>query len=175
MCIRYLIFSNCNKNEYFMNIIDYISIAIIFISAIISFFRGFFQEIMSVFVWVIGIYIYFKYYHFFSFFSVYVYNKIIRYMINFIIFFIFLFLVKLTLNYVITIFLCQFHLSMLNQILGIFFGIVRGTFIVCTILFFLEFSTFFVHSKFFKNSLLIPYYNYFIKIFLKLFIKSIFM
>ncbi|QCI23195.1 CvpA family protein [Buchnera aphidicola] len=157
-----------------MNRIDYISIVIIIISTTISFFRGFFQEIISVLMWGIGIYIFSKYYYWFSFLSIYINNKIIRYMIHFVTFFMFFLIIREILNYLIIAFINQFHLFVFNQILGICFGIIRGVLIICTILFFLEFSTNFVHSKNFKNSLLIPYYNYFIKILLKHVIKNVF-
>ncbi|XBC44519.1 MAG: CvpA family protein [Buchnera aphidicola (Schlechtendalia peitan)] len=158
-----------------MNTIDYCSIVIIIISAITSFFRGFIQEVASITVWGIGIYILFKYYSIFCFSQVYIHNKIIRYVINFLIFMFFLLVIKFILHYFVMIFIKKFHLFLVNKILGIFFGVARGIFLICIILFFLEFSTNFVHSQSFKTSLLIPYYNYFIKLFLKLFIRKILM
>ncbi|ANF16964.1 hypothetical protein XW81_00795 [Buchnera aphidicola (Schlechtendalia chinensis)] len=158
-----------------MNTIDCVSIIIIAISTLISFFRGFFQEIVSILIWCVGIYMLFKYYSILCFFSWNINHKITRYIVNFVIFFISFLIIKFSLDYLITIFINKFHLFFLNQILGIFFGIVRGIAIICTILFFLEFSTSFVNSNIFKTSLLVPYYNYFIKSFLKLFIKNIFL
>ncbi|XBC39884.1 MAG: CvpA family protein [Buchnera aphidicola (Chaetogeoica yunlongensis)] len=157
-----------------MNIIDYISITIVIFSAVMSFFKGFLQELSSILIWVLGIYLFCKYYNCFSIFSIYVRNLFLQYVVTFLVFFIFIVVIKSFSNYCISITIDQFGMSFLNKILGIFFGIFRGVLILCIIIFILRLFTNISDNYYFKNSFFIPYFNYFIKCIVKFFVKNIF-
>lgn len=154
-----------------MNMVDYISILVIFVSAIMSFFRGFLQELSSIFVWVLGIYFFYRYNNLFSIFSIYIQNKFLKNVVSCFLFFICVLIIKSFSNYFISIFIEQFGISIFNRILGVFFGIFRGIFFLCIIFFVLELLTNISQNYYFKNSCFMPYFNYLIKLVIKYLFK----
>ncbi|AAO26892.1 colicin V production-like protein [Buchnera aphidicola str. Bp (Baizongia pistaciae)] len=155
-----------------MNVIDCISIIVIIISAVISFFRGFLQELSSIFIWIVGVCVFFRYYSFFSIFSTYVRNIFLKNIISYIVFFVFFLFFKSIFDYCIIIFIEKCGISLINKIFGMFFGIIRGVLFLCIVLFFLELLTNFAYNKYFKNSFFVPYFNCFIKVVIKYLFKK---
>ncbi|QCI19270.1 CvpA family protein [Buchnera aphidicola] len=154
-----------------MVLVDYLIILTLFISCLISFLKGFFQEILSIFFWITSIYISINYYSFFSKHFISIHNKILK---NFIMCFL-LFIIIITLEscskYILTEFILQLGCGQTNKMLGLAFGFIKGTILISILIFVLNTFTSFSTSHCYKQSILIPYFNYFIKKIL-IFIKT---
>lgn len=149
--------------------IDFIIIGIVVFSLLVSLWRGFVQEVLSLAGWVIAFFVASKFYVPMSqlllqFNSVYLNNS--EYLRNGIAAAV-LFIVVLIISGIINALLSQLvektGLSGTDRVLGAGFGLLRGVFIVAAILFFLDTFTAFNQSELWKESKLIPHFDFIVK------------
>ena len=138
-----------------MSYLDYSFIFIIIISLLIGCFRGFTRELLSLAGWIFAFYLA----HLFS-------GQFLKYVpfefgehINFIIIYMFIFIVVLLIAsffaFLLNKFIKTIGLSFLNIIMGSFFGLMRGVLITFVIIFLIE-KTSFVSEVILSQSKSIP-------------------
>lgn len=128
-----------NMSYFNFNWVDFTIIGIILFSIIISFFRGFLREAVSLIVWVAAVVVPFK---FVGFVQVHLKNWIasysIRYAMALIGLFLAVFIIGIFLNMVIHALVNKSGLSITDRLLGVFFGAARGLLIVAVLLMFIS-------------------------------------
>ncbi len=117
------------------NWIDYAILAVVGVSALISFFRGFVREAISMIAWVAGLFVALK----FSitaqtYLSSWISSESIRYFICFVSIFLIIVIVGLVINLIVGLLMKSTGLSIADRFVGIFFGTVRGMAIVAVML-----------------------------------------
>jgi len=146
-----------------MALVDYLIILTLFFSCLISFLKGFFQEILSIFFWIASIYISINYYSFLSKHFVCIHNKIVKNFIMCFLLFIAIMILESCSKYILTEFIFQLGCNQTNKMLGLAFGFVKGIMLISTLLFIVNTFTSFSKSHYYRQSILIPYFNCLIK------------
>ncbi|MXP50868.1 CvpA family protein [Pantoea sp. SoEX] len=149
-----------------MTWIDYTIITVISFSIIISIFRGFISEALSLVTWICAFFISNHSHEYIMtwlpFFSS---NNLIKKIIAIMLPFFITMIVGALLNNLIRILVVKNGLSATDKILGICFGTIRGILIIALIIFFLNIFTDISKNVDWKKSQLIPHFNYLMKIF----------
>ncbi|MCA6220268.1 MULTISPECIES: colicin V production protein [Photorhabdus] len=143
--------------------IDYVIIAIIGFSALVSLIRGFIREALSLVTWGCA---FFVASHFYTYLAVYFTrfeDELVRNGIAIALLFIATLIVGSVVNYVIGSLVQRTGLSGTDRVLGICFGALRGVLIVAAILFFLDTFTPLARSEDWKQSQLIPQFSHIIR------------
>ncbi|NIG98547.1 MAG: colicin V production protein [Serratia symbiotica] len=143
--------------------IDYVIIALIGFSALVSLIRGFVREALSLLTWGCA---FFVASHFYSYLAVYFTrfeDALVRNGIAIVILLIATLIIGAMGNYVISSLVEKTGLSGTDRVLGICFGVLRGVLIVAAILFFLDTLTGLSQSTDWKQSQLIPQFSYIIR------------
>lgn len=142
--------------------IDIGFLVIIFISAFISFVRGFFTEAVSLITWIAALVISTLYAHQFgSLFQHLVEDDLARGVISWLILFLGTLLVGGMINWLFSKLRSKVKLSVLDRTIGIFFGIVRGILIVSLIVLLahLDFLTSLRESELWNTSQSVSYFT----------------
>ncbi|EYU15240.1 MULTISPECIES: colicin V production protein [Photorhabdus] len=143
--------------------IDYVIIAIIGFSALVSLIRGFIREALSLVTWGCA---FFVASHFYTYLAVYFTrfeDELVRNGIAIALLFIATLIVGSVVNYVIGSLVQRTGLSGTDRVLGVCFGALRGVLIVAAILFFLDTFTPLARSEDWKQSQLIPQFSHIIR------------
>lgn len=128
-----------SENMSYFNWVDFTIIVIILFSIIISFFRGFLREAVSLIVWVSAVVVPFKFVNFVQvYLKTWVTSYSVRYVMTLIGLFLAVFIIGVFLNMVIRILVNKSGLSITDRLLGVFFGATRGFLIVAVLLMFLS-------------------------------------
>ncbi len=128
-----------NPAAHSLNWVDYSIIGVIAFSTIISFFRGFSREAVSLVIWVVGILIALKFAEPASILlKSWIASPSLRYVIAFAALFLIIFIVGIFINAIIHAFVKNTGLGVTDRILGIIFGVARGLFIVAVLLMFVS-------------------------------------
>lgn len=149
--------------------IDFIIIGIVVFSLLVSLWRGFVREVLSLAGWVIAFFVASKFYAPMSqlllqFNSVYLNNsEYLRNGIAAAVLFIAVLIVSGIINALLSQLVDKTGLSGTDRVLGAGFGLLRGVFIVAAILFFLDTFTAFNQSELWKESQLIPHFDFIVK------------
>ncbi|MGP1930585.1 MAG: CvpA family protein [Arsenophonus sp. ET-YP4-MAG3] len=143
--------------------IDYVIIAIISFSILISSIRGFVREILSLIVWGCAFIITSQFYPYLAVYLTLFNNIIIRNGIAILILFIAILIIGTLANYVISSLIERTELSSTDRLLGVCFGLLRGVLIVLVILFFLDTFTSLAKTKDWQDSEIISKFNYIIR------------
>ncbi|PLR34433.1 colicin V production protein [Chimaeribacter coloradensis] len=143
--------------------IDFVIIAIIGFSALVSLIRGFVREALSLVTWGCAFFVASHYYPYLAIYFTRFQEELVRNGIAIGILFIATLLVGAVVNYVIGSLVERTGLSGTDRVLGVCFGALRGVLIVAAILFFLDTFTGFSQSADWKQSQLIPQFSYIIR------------
>lgn len=145
--------------------VDAIIIGIIVFSLMISLWRGFIREVLSLVGWVAAFFIASKFYPHLSAVllgldSPYLQNEYVRNGIAAAILFIAVLIVSGIINALLSQLADKTGLTGTDRVLGAAFGVLRGVFIVAGLLFFISHFTSFDQSEFWKESQLIPHFDF---------------
>ncbi|QGM80536.1 CvpA family protein [Otariodibacter oris] len=149
--------------------VDFIIIGIIVFSLLVSLWRGFVQEVLSLVGWVLAFFIASQFYSplaqlLLQVDSVYLQqSEYLRNGIAVAILFLAVLIVSSLINALISKLVDKTGLSGTDRVLGAGFGVLRGIFIVAAILFFLDTFTQFSQSELWKESQLIPHFDFIVK------------
>lgn len=146
-----------------MNWIDYIILAVIIFSALISLMRGFFRESLSLVTWICAFMVAGHFYPYISDYISFFQDEFAKNACAVALLFIATLLVGAIVNYVIYRLVNYTGLSGLDRLLGVFFGILRGVLIIAAILFGLDAFTSLAQSAEWAKSTLIPHFNFIIQ------------
>lgn len=140
--------------------IDYIIIAIIVFSILVSLLRGFVREVLSLASWIIA---FFVASHFYPYLAVYLTQIESPYLRNgsaIALLFIATLILGAIVNYVFAQLVDKTGLSGTDRVLGACFGLLRGILIVASLLFFMDTFTSFSQTDWWKESKLIPHFGF---------------
>lgn len=143
--------------------IDYIIIAIITFSALVSLIRGFIREALSLITWGGAFFITSYYYAYLATWLTAFNDKLLRNGVAIGILFISTLIVGAIVNFIMGSMVEKTGLSGTDRVLGVSFGALRGVLIVSVILFFLDTFTGMSKSPEWQQSQLIPKFSYIIR------------
>lgn len=124
-----------------MNWVDYLILAIIVISTLISLLRGFMREIVSLVTWVIGFWVALRFARQLGDVFSIIHNPSVRVVIGFAILFIVILILGAAINFLIGRIMEKTGAGAADRILGMLFGMVRGIVIVAVLVIVAGFTT----------------------------------
>lgn len=140
--------------------IDYIIIAIIAFSIIVSLLRGFVREVMSLASWVVAFIVASQFYPYLANLLTQIESEYVRNGVAIAILFVLTLIVGAIVNYVISQLVDKTGLSGTDRVLGACFGFLRGVLIVAALLFFVDTFTNFNQNEMWITSKLIPHFAF---------------
>ncbi|MDD7569981.1 MAG: CvpA family protein [[Actinobacillus] rossii] len=140
--------------------IDYIIIAIIAFSIIVSLLRGFVREVMSLASWVVAFIVASQFYPYLANLLTQIESEYVRNGVAIAILFVLTLIVGAIVNYVISQLVDKTGLSGTDRVLGACFGFLRGVLIVAALLFFVDTFTNFNQNEMWTTSKLIPHFAF---------------
>ncbi len=149
--------------EEFMIWIDYVIIAVVGFSALVSLIRGFVREALSLVTWGCAFFVASHYYTYLAVWFTGFDDELVRNGIAIAVLFVATLIVGAIVNYVIGSLVEKTGLSGTDRVLGVCFGALRGVLIVSAMLFFLDTFTGFSKSPDWQQSQLIPQFSYIIR------------
>lgn len=142
-----------------MNWIDFVILAVIGLSALISLIRGFVKEALSLVIWCGAFFIASQYYERLAVYFTRIEDDLFRKGLAITALFVATLIVGSVVNYVIGQLVQKTGLTGTDRVLGVVFGALRGTLIVAAILFFMDAFTAFSNTVWWDNSVLIPEFS----------------
>jgi len=139
-----------------MSWIDYLILGIILVSALVSLFRGFLRETVSLVTWIIGFWLAMRFARGFGHLFGFVHNPSVQVIIGFIIIFVLVLLAGGIANYFVGKVVKRSGAGMADRVLGVIFGVCRGVVIV-VVLALIAGLTVMPHTRSWRRSLLAPY------------------
>ncbi len=122
-----------------LNWVDYLILVILFFSILISFFRGFVREAVSLVTWIAAFVLAFNFYIPFSdYLTPYIASETLRHTITFIGILLLILIIGLVINSLVKSLLHGSPVRGIDRVLGIFFGFVRGILLIAIILLFVN-------------------------------------
>lgn len=140
-------------------VVDYFIIAVILFSTLISFFRGFLAEAMSLLIWVLAAVVAFKFTASLSnMLSGVIHTPSARYIASFILLFVLILIFGSIVNHFLAAFIKSTGLSGPNRLLGMIFGFGRGILLIAIFILFAEMTSV-VRDPWWQASVFIPYFK----------------
>ncbi|MFC1021574.1 CvpA family protein [Pasteurella multocida] len=143
--------------------IDYIIIAIIAFSIIISLLRGFIREVMSVASWVVAFFVANHFYPYLANYLTQIESLYLRNGTAIAILFVATLIVGGIMNHILGELVDKTGLTGTDRVLGACFGLIRGVLIVAALLFFMDTFTNFSQTVWWKESKLIPHFGFIVE------------
>lgn len=144
---------------YHFNWFDFVIIGIIGLSIIVSFFRGFLRESVSLITWVVAVILAVRFATpITSELHLHIESANIRFLIGFVIIFILVLIAGLIVNLIISFFVKKTGVSLFDRLLGLLFGAVRGL-LAIAILLMLLYVTPWKDAMWLKSSQLSPHFK----------------
>ncbi|HDR1794176.1 TPA: CvpA family protein, partial [Pasteurella multocida] len=143
--------------------IDYIIIAIIAFSIIISLLRGFIREVMSVASWVVAFFVANHFYPYLANYLTQIESLYLRNGTAIAILFVATLIVGGIVNHILGELVDKTGLTGTDRVLGACFGLIRGVLIVAALLFFMDTFTNFSQTVWWKESKLIPHFGFIVE------------
>lgn len=141
------------------NVTDYIILAVVAVSILISLVRGFVKELISLVIWILGFWVAIKFYHALAtVFEHYIANSAIRHITSFTVIFLAVLILGALFNYLLSFIIIKTGLSGTDRLLGMIFGFARGVLLVAMLLLLIS-STSFIEDAWWKQSILIPHFH----------------
>ncbi|AWL12418.1 Colicin V production protein like protein [Saliniradius amylolyticus] len=139
-----------------MNWIDFVILAIILLSTLISLVRGFVKEAVSLAVWFAAFFVASQFYQDLARFLTNFSDELLRNGVAIAILFVTTLILGALLNYLIAQMVHYTGLSGTDRALGVVFGLIRGALVVSALLFFMDAFTGFPNAQWWRESVLIP-------------------
>lgn len=149
--------------------IDALIIGIIVFSLLVSLWRGFIREVLSLTTWVVAFFVASNFYPHLSVLLAQLSlpyvgeSEFLRHSVAIVILFVATVLLGAIINALVAQLADRTGLSGTDRVLGAAFGMLRGIFIVAAILFFIERFTKFGEEPLFKASQLIPHFDFIVQ------------
>ncbi|VAX76896.1 Colicin V production protein [Serratia symbiotica] len=143
--------------------VDYVIIALIGCSVLLSMIRGFLREAMSLLTWGCALFITSHFYSYLAGYFTLFEDELVRKAIAIMILLIAPMGIGAISNYVISTLVEKSGLSGMDRMLGICFGMLRGVLIVAAILFFLDTFTTLSQGPDWQKSQIIPQFSHIIR------------
>lgn len=139
-----------------LNVADYTIVSVIFISTLISLFRGFLKECVSLGVWIVGFWVAIKFNDVVGgALESCIVNGHIRKVASFAGIFLLVLILGSIFNYILSLVVAKSGLSGADRLLGMIFGGARGILLVAVVLLLIS-STSFAEDEWWKKSVFIP-------------------
>jgi membrane protein required for colicin V production len=125
-----------------LNWVDYTLMGIVLLSTVISFFRGFLREAISLISWVSAL----VFALLFSdqlqkLMTDWIGSELLRYVLAFIVIFVAVILLGIIINAIVHLFVKSTGFSLPDRLMGLFFGFIRGILVVLVLLMFVNMGT----------------------------------
>ncbi|NBI43560.1 colicin V synthesis protein [[Haemophilus] felis] len=140
--------------------IDYIIIGIIVFSVLVSLWRGFVREVLSLASWLIAFFVASHFYPYLATYFTQIESPYLRNGAAIAALFIATLIVGALVNYLFGQLVDKTGLSGTDRVLGACFGLLRGVLIVAALLFFMDTFTNFSQTDWWKESKLIPHFSF---------------
>jgi membrane protein required for colicin V production len=142
-----------------LNATDYIIIAVVLVSTLISLTRGFFKELISLVIWILGFWVAIKFHDTCAtMLAPYIANLSIRIIVSFSGLLLTVLIFGSIFNYLLSFIITKSGFGGFDQLLGMIFGCTRGVLLVAVILLMIS-TTSFVQDEWWKKSILVPHFQ----------------
>ncbi len=142
-----------------LNTTDYIIVVVVLMSTIISLTRGFFKELISLVIWILGFWVAIKFHDTCATMLIpYIANVSIRIIVSFSGLLLTVLVFGSIFNYLLSFIIIKSGLGGFDRLLGMIFGCTRGVLLAAVILLMIS-TTSFVQDEWWKKSILIPHFQ----------------
>lgn len=143
---------------------DYVIIAIVAISVLISLIRGFVREVLSLATWIVALLLAFKFCGKLAVvFAPYTQNASLRLAVSFAILFLIVLILGGLIGYLIGVLISKAKLGFIDRTLGMIFGIARGILVIAVLLLLITMSSSGKPDAWWTQSYLIPHFQGMVK------------
>ena len=153
---------NLIQELFNLNVTDYVVVGIILVSTLVSLMRGFFREFISLFIWIIGLWVAIKFYYVFAIIlEPYIADVALCKVASFSGIFLLVLIFGMLFNYLFSFIVIKSGLGGADRLLGTIFGFTRGVLLVAVFLLVIS-TTSFVGEVWWKESALVPHFQFLI-------------
>ena len=136
--------------------VDYLILAIIIVSALISLLRGFLREVVSLLTWIVGFWVALRFARPVGDVFGFVHNPSIRVIIGFVLLFVVILIAGAVINFLIGRVVEKTGVGATDRALGMIFGLIRGVVVVIVLVLIAQFTVL-PQERWWHESRLIPY------------------